>query len=275
MINLAPDIFRKKEKVTIGESNMERHKGYPLKLSYTVIFICMEGQAVVNVNFKNYLLKINEILVLSHDSITIILRTSKNFRLFYCMIDKDFASETAYNLPNHLFSFLWESPLCIPEKTELPLLDMWLGQFRHIMQECTTHKHIMLRNHLQNFFLKITEKIPQASSILKKKYSRKEILCWKFWDMVGKHCTTHRDVAFYAKELCITPFYLSQITKRQFNDSPKDLINRQVILEIKFLLSSTDLSIKEISEQLHFEDTSYMCRYFRRQTGMSLSEYRK
>ncbi|MBC5633202.1 helix-turn-helix domain-containing protein [Parabacteroides hominis] len=44
---------------------------------------------------------------------------------------------------------------------------------------------------------------------------------------------------------------------------------------MKALLSSSDISIKEIAEQLHFEDTSYMCRYFKRHTGIPLSEYRK
>lgn len=274
MVKSVPDIFRKREEVVTGESNMEEHKSYPLKLPYLAVFICMEGRAVVNVNFQNYLLKPNDILVLSEDSITTFLRTSKDFRLFYCLIDKSLASEIAYNLPNHLFSFLWESPLCIPGKTEIPLLEMWLGQALHIIQECTIHQHIMLRNHLQNFFLKITERMP-SNGFVKHEYSRKEILCWKFWDLVGKHCKEHRDVAFYAQELCITPFYLSQITKGFMNDSPKGLIDRQVILEMKAMLSSSDISIKEIAEQLYFEDTSYMCRYFKRHTGMSFSEYRK
>ena len=114
-----------------------------------------------------------------------------------------------------------------------------------------------------------------SSGLVKHEYSRKEILCWKFWDLVGKHSKEHRDVAFYAQELCITPFYLSQMTKGFMNDSPKGLIDRQVILEMKALLSSSDISIKEIAEQLHFEDTSYMCRYFKRHTGIPLSEYRK
>lgn len=274
MMKFASDIFGESEEVVIGENNMEEHTSYPLKLPYLSVFICMEGRAVVNVNFKNYLLKPNDILVLSEDSITTFLRTSKDFRLFYCLLNKSLASEIAYHLPNHLFSFLWESPLCVPEKTEVPLLEMWIEQVLHIIQKCTTYRHIMLRNHVQNLFLKITERIP-SNDFVKNEYSRKEILCWKFWDLVGKHCKEHRDVAFYAQELCITPFYLSQITKGFMNDSPKGLIDRQVILEIKALLSSSDISIKEIAEQLYFEDTSYMCRYFRRHTGLSLSAYRK
>lgn len=274
MLKLMPNISKKELEVITGESNMEEYKSYPLKLPYLAVFICMEGRAVVKVNFKNYLLDLNDILVLSEDSITVFLRTSKDFRLFYCLIDKNLASEIAYNLPNHLFTFLWESPLCVPIEMEVPLLKMWLGQTLHIVQACTTHRHIMLRNHLQNFFLKIAERMP-SSGLVKHEYSRKEILCWKFWDLVGKHSKEHRDVAFYAQELCITPFYLSQITKGFMNDSPKGLIDRQVILEMKALLSSSDISIKEIAEQLHFEDTSYMCRYFKRHTGIPLSEYRK
>ncbi|WP_455671942.1 helix-turn-helix domain-containing protein [Phocaeicola sp.] len=274
MQKLITEIAKKEIEVIAGESNMEEYKSYPLKLPYLAIFIGMKGTAVVNVNFKNHLLKPNDILVLSEDSITVFARTSKDFRLFYCLIDKNLASEIAYNLPNHLFTFLWESPLCVPERRETPLLEMWRGQTLHIIHQCTTYRHIMLRNHLQNFFLKIAEKMP-PNGFVKHEYSRKEKLCWRFWDLVGKHCKVHRDVAFYARELCITPFYLSQITKDFMNDSPKGLIDRQVILEMKAMLASSDISIKEMAEQLHFEDTSYMCRYFKRHIGIPLTEYRK
>lgn len=53
------------------------------------------------------------------------------------------------------------------------------------------------------------------------KYSRKEKLCWKFWDLIEKNCYRYRDVAFYANELNITPFYLSKITKGFMNGTPR------------------------------------------------------
>ncbi len=46
------------------------------------------------------------------------------------------------------------------------------------------------------------------------------------------------------------------------------------MLEIKTLLNTTSLPLKEIAAVMHFPDTSYMCRYFRRKTGMSFKEYR-
>lgn len=52
------------------------------------------------------------------------------------------------------------------------------------------------------------------------------------------------------------------------------MIDRQIIMEMKHILTTTDLSIKEIANQFHFETSSYMGRYFRRHTGMSPTEYR-
>ncbi len=59
------------------------------------------------------------------------------------------------------------------------------------------------------------------------------------------------------------------------NDTPKGLIERQVMLEMKMLLETTDMSVKEIAGYLNFEDGSYMCRFFKRHTGISLIEYRR
>lgn len=45
--------------------------------------------------------------------------------------------------------------------------------------------------------------------------------------------------------------------------------------ELKYKLIYTSKSIEQIAKELHFPDTSYMCRYFRRKTGRALDEYRK
>lgn len=54
----------------------------------------------------------------------------------------------------------------------------------------------------------------------------------------------------------------------------KEYIDWQVVMAIKNYLTCTDLSIKCIAAQLNFDDSSYMCRFFKKQTGMSPVEYR-
>lgn len=261
--------------VIMGESNMTNEISCPLPLSYIVIMICLEGRAIINIGFQKQAIKANDILILGNDMMAVLRQKSANFRLFYCFLDKSFASEIAYSLSNTLFAFLHENPICSPQKEQKEALNRWIEQLKYIDNHYSEHRKLMLKNHLQNIFFAITELIPTYFSIAKKEFSRKEKLCWQFWELIGKHCLKHREVAFYANCLNITPFYLSQITKQFFNDSPKTLINRQVILEIKALLMHTSLSVNEISIKLHFDDPSYLCRYFKRETGHSLSGYRQ
>ena len=259
------------------ECDMSEHIGHPLKLPYLAVFICLEGKAVIKVNFEKHLLKSSDLLVLSEDSLAVFSSTSKDCNMIYIQVKKEMAAEIAYKLPNRLFPFLWRYPLCRPMKEERKLLCAWLAQTRCILQEDVPHKRPIIINHLQNLFLYIAGRTQPmlTDSFVERQYSRKEKLCWRFWELICKNCRQHREVAFYADELCITPFYLSQIAKGFMNDTPKGLIERQVILEMKMLLETTDMSVKEIAGCLNFEDGSYMCRFFKRHTGISLTEYRK
>ena len=273
-MNLLPVM---EEEIIVGESCMEACMNQPLTLPYLAVWVCLKGKAVVQVNFENYLFKQDDVLVLSEDSLTLLLRTSSDFRVAYCWVGRSAAAEIAYRLPNPLFSYLWKSPHLFLEEEERMLLAMWVKQVFYISRSSKIYRRMMLCNHLQTFFLCLSEKLQPVLSgnIIERQYTRKELLCWKFWDLIGKYCQKHREVAFYAEALCITPAYLSQITRKFMNDSPKGLIERQVILEMKSLLSLADLPVKDIADRLHFEDASYMCRFFKRYTGMSLTAYRQ
>ena len=120
----------------------------------------------------------------------------------------------------------------------------------------------------------LAEVIAQSTIGSNKAISRSRTRIIRFLKLIAQHFRTTREVSFYAEQLCITTTYLYKLTHRRWNLSPKELIDRQTICEIKTLLSSTDMSVKEIAAMLHFEDTPYMCRYFRQRTGFSPTEYR-
>ena len=85
----------------------------------------------------------------------------------------------------------------------------------------------------------------------------------------------HRDLGYYASELCITAKYFSNLCKRISGHSASLLINRYTTLEIRRLLKDTTLSIAEISERLHFSSPSHFSLFFYKQTGVLPSDYRK
>lgn len=270
------DIFiENKIGLKYGNMNFNQALDFPLKLSYLVLMYVKDGNALASINFKTNIIEKGSVLVLSEDDILIISQNSSDFKMKCFLIDRPFASEIAFDLPNHLYSYLHHYPVLKLNELQLKQLELWDQQCDYLLHNITVYQRKMLCNHFQNFFLAISEQIGESDYDLNKKFSRKEELCWKFWDLIGTYAKQHRDVAFYADKLCITPFYLSQITKDFLNYAPKDLINRQVILEIKQLLKTPNKSINDIAQELHFEDPSYMGRYFKRETKQSLTDFRR
>jgi YesN/AraC family two-component response regulator len=63
--------------------------------------------------------------------------------------------------------------------------------------------------------------------------------------------------------------------KTSVGKTVSDLINDQIILEAKRHLIATPAQVKEIADQLGYEDPSYFIRFFKKHTGYSPDTFRK
>lgn len=104
--------------------------------------------------------------------------------------------------------------------------------------------------------------------------SRREQIFIRFISLVSQHFREHRDTVFYADQLCLASHYLSPLIKEASGESPSVWITKAVISEAKVLLKQSDKTILLISEELGFPNSPFFCRYFKRETGMTPSEYR-
>ncbi len=96
----------------------------------------------------------------------------------------------------------------------------------------------------------------------------------RFLDLLNSAPITHRSVESYAKELCITPKYLSTVCKKKSGKTANEWISERVMEEITYCLKQTDMSIKEISNHLGFANPSFFARYVREHSGMSPMQMR-
>lgn len=85
----------------------------------------------------------------------------------------------------------------------------------------------------------------------------------------------HREVTYYASELCITPKYLSEICKKVSGHSANFWINRYTALDISRQLRNKQLTFVQISDMFHFSSPGYFTRYVQNYLGMSPSDYRE
>ena len=103
---------------------------------------------------------------------------------------------------------------------------------------------------------------------------KKDVVFQNFMLSLFRFYRKERDVSFYARMQHITPRYFSAIIKEKTGDSALQCIVLIVITEAKQLLEESDLSIKEIADQLNFPTQSFFGKYFKQYVGVSPKEYR-
>lgn len=84
----------------------------------------------------------------------------------------------------------------------------------------------------------------------------------------------HREVAYYASELCVVPKYLSQVSKSVSGFSANYWIDRFTIQDIRRNLRDKTKTFQEIADMFNFSSLSYFSRYVQRILGASLTDLR-
>lgn len=97
----------------------------------------------------------------------------------------------------------------------------------------------------------------------------------QFEKLVEKNFAKEHSVGFYANLLNIHPNYLNNLVKRSTGITAKQVIQDRILVESKFLLHSTDLSVKEIAYELGFGDPYSFYRFFSNAEQRSPLTYRK
>ena len=84
-----------------------------------------------------------------------------------------------------------------------------------------------------------------------------------------------REVQWFAKQLDITPKYLSEICKERSSKSASEWIAEVTISEMKHYLRDTTLPIREIARIMEFPNSSFFCQYTRKHMGVTPNHFRR
>ena len=96
-----------------------------------------------------------------------------------------------------------------------------------------------------------------------------------FNELLQKNFRKERSVQFYANALHMHPNHLNFLVKKYTGLTAKETIIDHTLLEAKFLLHSSSLTIKEISFELGFDDPNYFSSFFRKKLNVSPIQYRQ
>ncbi|WP_373227114.1 AraC family transcriptional regulator [Parabacteroides merdae] len=259
---------------TINCSDMPHHL---FKLEDACIFFCHSGEARIEIDLLEYDITPNTQIIFLPNSIINYSYASPDLSISYITFSNAFFQEATVRLDPSFFHFLKENPvvtLPVERTRTINGLIIELEDLYKDKENCFRLQ--ILRNYIQSFLLDIYDKTHRIFEQNRPEgISRQEELFKRFIQLIHKHCLNQREVSFYAQKMFITPRYLSAITQAVAGETAKNIIDKHVILEIKVLLESTDLSIQEIANRLQFPDQSFFGRYFKKHTSISPQYYRR
>lgn len=101
------------------------------------------------------------------------------------------------------------------------------------------------------------------------KTSRKDEIVARFLECVNESYRTHRELAFYADQLCLSLKYMSHIIYEQTGRHPSQWIKDYVILDAKTMLRSGRYTVQQVADELNFPNQSFFGKYFKEAVGVS------
>ncbi len=93
-------------------------------------------------------------------------------------------------------------------------------------------------------------------------------------EYIEQHYCEKIQISALAKMMNISPMYFSNAFKASFHVSPKQYILGKRLSKSQQLLTRTSLSVREIAEQVGFENENYFSEFFSAKVGISALKFR-
>lgn len=106
-----------------------------------------------------------------------------------------------------------------------------------------------------------------------KKVSKMEQTTFDFLKSLLQNCVTERSMDFYASQSGLTENHFTHVIKKTTGRTPKSWIYDFTILKAKQFLSEKGVRVKEVSDTMNFPDPYTFGKFFKKNTGMSPTEY--
>ena len=254
--------------------------GYDIAgLSGKVVHIlCLEGSMSFGFRNTHYNISAGDYVILTSISFVSGITRSADFKAISMCFPESFLAPIAlrsnYGIAGHL-SLLHNPVMRLSAadfmkcRDDLSRIRERLDDNRHLFKE-EMIGHLLAAHILDLYDIHARANIPDEPS------ERTFILLGRFIAMLyKKEYMRHRDLPYYASELCITPHYLSEICKKVSGRPATYWIDRFTLQEATRLLCQKELTLKDVAARMNFSSVSYFSRYVQKRTGLYPTEYRK
>lgn len=245
---------------------------------YLAHAICLAGHCSFTFNGNDFELKEGDLMIVRKGKLIEKICPSEDFSVKVLYVTASFIEQctpqTNYGMKGQLSLFL------------NPVMRLDYGQrfvcerdFRWIEYRLSQTEHTFYRELLRNAVQSAILDFFDFHSVINKESAvstQNALLMSRFLEMLENGCyRQNREVAFYADALCVTPKYLSEVSKKVSGYPANYWINRYTSLDIARLLRDKTLTFVQISDMFKFSSPAYFSRYVQRTLGLNPTQYRE
>lgn len=249
----------------------------PFLMNYVGLIVCEKGYFCFDVDKKKFTARAGETIFLSEGNNFSIGELSDDLRVSILFYHIDPIREILGSsiVAMYLYTTLTPEPCYVwtsGEESDLARYIALLGRHRKSAQNPFDNHECKL------LLLALTYRLCSIYSrriIEEKNVAGHKIDTFiKLIRLIEKYYMQERGVAFYADKLCLSPKYLSALSKSVCGYTVQELVFRAIIRKSIFWLKNTNKSVQEISDDLNFPNASFFGTFFKKQTGLAPSYYR-
>ncbi|MDC7998308.1 helix-turn-helix domain-containing protein [Gilvibacter sediminis] len=248
------------------------------KIQFYLMIIVTEGAYTHYLDFNRYTLKPGSILFVAKEQVqhfTQAIHKTKGFAVIlnHQYLENEYLGSSEIGL-NRLYNYHLESPVIhqdqMAEDSLLPLAQELHNEY---YLKNSFGKSEVLRSLLHALLVKAERvKDQNAQTTVSQQWLNHFS---SFTLLLHNQHTKTRNAQDYADKLYISYKLLNDVVKALTLKTAKAFIDDFVCMEIKRLLISTSLSVKEISFKTGFDEPANMIKFFKKQAETTPAQFRK
>ena len=261
--------------IVLLEDDKESSQGIPIRFSYYALFLRLKGETKRTINQFDYLIQPHSLQLVNPGTIYSFKDITEISKTYVLLFNKSFIEEECLTeeIQSEVLDFhrIYQQDVVLGTTQFAQAVFLYEQLSMELRSKSADYKTMskMLINQL--LFLLKREKL---SAGVKQNLTRPQQISSEFLVLIEEHFWQKKSVTSYASLLGITPKHLTETVKKTLQHSALYYIHLRIVKEIQYLLSFSDLSIKQIAYALHFETLSQFGRFFKRYEGVSPREYR-
>ena len=243
-----------------------------------VVVLCTDGSMSFLVNGQQNTAHRNDVVILSPEMIIDKKQISGDFKFRCIFVSLDYAIKM---LPLSVRS--WNFKIFFEQHPRIPLSENGVAIFNRycdllkwkLADKSNPYREYIIDGLMQALVFEFRHLFDGYANLTPRPISSAENIFGSFVDMLATSYPKHRNVAYYADKLNITAKYLSVVCKKTSGKNSSKIIDSYVLKDIENLLRNSKKSIKEVSNELAFPNTSFFGRYVKKNFGCTPVELRR